>query len=195
MNKIREARKRAGLSQNELAKAIGVTQGAVSHWEQGMNDPDTYQLLELSKLLNASMEELIGHEIQSRTMIPVLGVVRAGIPISAVEEVLGYEEITPHMAAQGEYFALKIKGDSMLPRIRNGDIVIVKIQDYAESNSVCVVFVGNEDATIKTIRWDSAGLWLIPNNPAYESKFYSKKDIESLPVQILGRVVELRAKL
>ena len=127
--------------------------------------------------------------------IPVIGRIPAGIPIEAVEEILDYEEITPDMARTGEYFALKVQGDSMAPQIMNGDILIIKKQDSAESGDVCVVFVNGDDATLKKIQKDENGIALIPNNPAYGIRYFTNKEIQTLPVRVVGKAVEVRRSL
>lgn len=128
--------------------------------------------------------------------IPVLGRVAAGIPIDAIEEIIDWEDISADMAAGGaEYFGLQIKGDSMEPKISDGDIVIVRKQPDVDSGEIAVVLVNGDDATVKRVKKSAAGITLISNNPAYDPMFYSNEDIEKLPVAILGRVVELRAKI
>lgn len=84
--------------------------------------------------------------------IPVLGRVVAGIPIEAVEEILDYEEITPELAATGEFFALKIRGHSMEPRMMEGDVVIVRKQEDVESGDVAIVLVNGNEATVKRVK-------------------------------------------
>ena len=128
------------------------------------------------------------------TRIPVLGKVVAGIPLDAIEDIIDYEEIPHSMAKSGEFFALQIKGDSMEPRIKEGDVVIVRKQPDVESGEVAIVLVNGDEATIKKVQKFNGGINLVPSNPAYEVKTYSKDDIESLPVSIIGKVVELRAK-
>ena len=76
--------------------------------------------------------------------IPVLGNVAAGVPIEAIEDVIDYEEISEELAHTGDFFALKIKGDSMEPRICNGDVVIVRKQNYAESGDLVIVLVNGD---------------------------------------------------
>ena len=125
----------------------------------------------------------------------MLGYVRAGIPIDAVEEILDYEEITQEMAAQGEHFGLQIKGDSMEPKFSDGDVIIVRKQSNVDSGDIAVVLVNGNDATIKKIKKRPDGIMLIPTNPAYEVMFYNNSEIDSLPVSIIGKAVELRAKL
>lgn len=127
--------------------------------------------------------------------IPVLGRVVAGIPIEAVEEVLDYEEITPELAATGEFFALQVRGDSMEPTLRDGDVVIVKKQPTVDSGDIAIVLVNGNDATVKEIKESPSGITLIGHNVAvYTPQFYSNKEIQNLPVQIIGKVVEMRRK-
>lgn len=127
MNIIRELRKQKGLSQSELASLCSVHQTAVSQWENGRTSPDNESLKILAGVLGVSVGTLIGGEdIGGTVLVPVLGYVRAGIPMEAVEDILDYEEISADMASRGEYFGLKIKGDSMFPMFQAGDTVIVR---------------------------------------------------------------------
>ncbi len=129
-----------------------------------------------------------------KSKIPVLGYVRGGNPATAYEEVIGYEEITEDMMHSGEYFGLVVKGDSMEPRFTEGDTVIVRKQHSADSGNIVVALIGENDATIKKLITDEKGIILQPLNPAYKPKYFSREDIRSLPVTLLGKVVELRAK-
>ena len=126
--------------------------------------------------------------------IPVLGDVAAGVPIEAVEEVLDYEEIAASVAACGEHFALRIKGESMAPRMATGDVVIVRCQSDVENGEVAVVVVNGDSATVKKIKKSPDGMALVPTNPACEVMIYTNEQIAELPVTIIGKVVELRAK-
>ena len=134
-------------------------------------------------------------KIKKGIRIPVLGTIVAGVPIDATEEILGYEDITESMAAQGDYFALRVKGRSMEPRLVEGDTVIVKKESDVESGRVAVVLVGLEEATLKQVRKSPEGITLIGYNAlVYEPHFYSNQEIEEMPIIILGVVVELRRK-
>jgi len=126
--------------------------------------------------------------------IPVLGDVAAGIPIEAITDIVDYEEIDAAMAATGEFFALRIKGASMEPRMKEGDVVIVRQQDTADTGDTVVVLVNGDGATVKKIKFGSDGITLLSSNPAYDPIFYSAAEVQQLPVRVIGRVVELRAK-
>lgn len=204
MNRIRELRKKRCMTMKELGAVVGLAESTISQYETGKREPDNETLLRLGEFFNTSVDYLLGREtatdgppepsVPGSKWIPVIGTIPAGTPIEAIEEILDYEEITPQMASQGEHFALKIKGQSMEPKISNGDVVIVRKQDDCENGEIGVVLVNGDEATVKRIKKRPEGLMLIPNNPAYEPMFYSNEEIENLPVRIIGKVVELRAK-
>ena len=201
MNRYKELRKRRGLTQLEAAKLLNVDQSTISKWEQDKAIPDIYTLDKISELYNVSIDYLLGKEnldVKPKGVkIPVLGTINAGLPIEAVENIIDYEEISRDMAAHGEYFALKINGDSMLPTVRDGDVVIIRKQDDADSGKICVVMINGNDATLKEIKKEPNGLWVLPHNPNSEFKptFFSNHDVETIPVRILGVAVEIRRSL
>ena len=200
MNRIRLLRNELEMKQTDLAKQLKVGQNTVSNWETGRTEPDSALLQKMSTIFNASIDYILGHSPLRHTTpasvarIPVLGDVAAGIPIEAVQDIVDYEEIDAAMAATGEFFGLRLKGNSMEPRMREGDVVIVRKQSDAETGDTAVVMVNGDSATVKKIKKGPSGITLIPNNPAYDPVFYSNDEIASLPVRILGKVVELRAK-
>ncbi|MDU6767031.1 MAG: S24 family peptidase [Gemella haemolysans] len=164
-----------------LSKIFGVTEA----WLLGYNVP-RYERLEETKI-NASLTP-------QSLKIPVLGTVAAGIPISAVEDILDYEEIPLTWQNQGEFFGLRIKGDSMKPDINNGDIVIVKQQSTAYNGDVVIALVNGDDVTCKKFEKLDNGIMLISNNSEYSPMYFSNEEVITKPVVIIGRVVELRRK-
>lgn len=197
MNNLRAARKAKGLTQTEVAKAIGLTQNGYSYWENGKAKIDKDQLLKLAALFEVSVDYLLGNTetpASSAVRVPVLGNVAAGIPIEAVTDIVDYEEIDAALARTGEFFGLRIKGASMEPRMKEGDVVIVRRQDTADTGDTVVVLVNGDSATVKKIKYGPDGITLLPTNPAFDPIFYSAAEVEQLPVRVIGRVVELRAK-
>ena len=200
MNRVKNLRKEKGISQQELAQMLYVNQTAVSQWERGVTNPSTDTVIALANIFGVSVDYLLGNSdypgapTPAGVQIPVLGNVQAGLPISAVQDILDYEEITPELAATGEFFALRIKGRSMEPRMMEGDVVIIRQQDDADTGDTVVVLVNGDDATVKRLRKRPEGIMLVPNNPTFEPLFYSNRDIAELPVRIIGKVVELRGK-
>lgn len=196
------------MSAAELSRALGINEGTVSQYKKGLYEPKQKRTQEIARILNVSIAWLMGADIPMRpyefplavnsnkksTQIPVLGRVAAGYPIEAVENIIDYEEISEEMARSGEYFALQVKGDSMLPRFTDGDIVIVRKQEDIDSGDIAIMLVNGHEATIKKVQKFEDGINLIPSNPAYDVMTFTKKEIISLPVVCLGKVVELRAK-
>lgn len=194
-SQIRKRREELGMSQDELAKKVGYSsRSSINKIEKEINDVPQSKILEFAKILGTTVDYLLNIEEQP-TRIPVLGTVKAGIPITAIQEILDYEEISSEMARCGEYFALRIKGDSMEPRMHEGDVVIVKQQSTVDSGQIAIVLVNGDEATVKKVRFRNNGIELIAfNSYVYEPHFYSAEEIQRLPVEIIGRVVELRAK-
>ena len=124
----------------------------------------------------------------------MLGNVAAGIPISAVEDILDYEEVPNSWKSQGEFFALRIKGDSMENDINDGDTVIVKQQSDANSGDTVIALVNGDDATCKRLQKLDNGIMLVSNNSKYPPMYFSSEEIVTKPVVIIGKVIELRRK-
>lgn len=140
---------------------------------------------------SANIAESIGNK---GIKIPVLGSVAAGIPIEMITDIVDWEEIPQAMSKSGEYFGLKIKGDSMSPRIAEGDTVIVRKQDDAESGDIVIATINGYEATCKRLMKYETGISLISFNPIYPPMNFTNEEIESKPVRILGKVVENRQK-
>lgn len=196
--RIKDARKSAGLTQLELAKKTDLSRSYIGDIEKDRYNPSVSTLQLIATATNTPLEDLLpSTKTASPTgrgvRIPVLGRVVAGIPIDAIEEIIDYEEIPKSMAATGEFFALQVKGDSMLPKLEEGDVVIVKKQADVETGDIAIVLVNGDEATIKQVKKVTGGIMLYGFNPdVYEPHFYSNQQIEELPVRILGKVIESR---
>lgn len=193
----------------ELSERTGISRGALSSYISGRWKAKQDNLYRIAKALNVSPAWLMGYDVpmewddspsQSTTTtsrkgvkIPVLGYVVAGVPIEAVEDILGYEEISVDLARTGDFFCLRIKGDSMEPTFAEGDIIVVRQQPDVESNEIAVVLVNGDEGTVKRIKKSDNGITLIGDNvSSFLPTFYSNEDIERLPVTIIGKVIELR---
>lgn len=191
------------MSQDTLAKLTGYTdRSSITKIEKGQVDLQQSKIELFAKALGTTARELVGWENKPLTekkktgvIINVLGSVAAGIPISAVEDIIDEEEVTEDMARQGNLFGLRIKGHSMEPNICDGDTVIVKEQPDAENGETVVVLINGDEATCKKIyKYEDGSIRLVPNNPAFSPKLYTLDEISTLPVTIVGKVIELRRK-
>lgn len=195
--RMKELRQALGINQTDFADKIGVSKQTLYKYENNIitNIPSD-KIEAAARSGGVSPAYLMGWNTKTykSVKIPVYGVVAAGKPIDAIENIMGYEEISEEMERTGDYFALKIKGDSMFPDIHDKDVVIVKRQPKVENGEIAIVQVNGEVATCKRIQRYEKELCLISLNPAYETMRFTPKEVESLPVTILGRVVEVRRK-
>ncbi len=200
-------------TQEEVGEICNKTNTAVSNWEKGIREPDAVDLFTLSNFFNVSIDDLMAKDLRfdnaeiiditsDTVQIPVLGTIKAGIAIEAQEDVIEYVDI-PKEWTKGnkQYYGLQISGDSMFPKYQEKDIVIfLQTNDYESVNKKdCAVMVNGFDATFKNITITDGGITLVPlninNSDNYQPTFYSKEQIEQLPVKIIGVAVEKRTRL
>lgn len=184
---------------HDISLICNVRELEVEKWINGIKSPRIDKIQALADYFDcykSDLTDLIGRSAMQKSgvKIPVIGRVIAGIPIEAIEEIIDYEEISDAMANNGEYFALQVKGDSMEPKMSDGDVVIVRKQETAQTGDVAIVLVNGDEATVKKIRIMDNGIMLIPFNTKYDPWMYTAEDIEKKPVRIIGKVVECRQK-
>lgn len=209
---IKRIREEKGMSQDELARLVGFkSRSSINKIEMGVNDITQSKLIAIANALHVSPGELMGEDkevatptdlssrlpnmvpIDARTFrVPIVGRVAAGRPIVVDEEIIGYEYIDNKYSKDGhEYFGLRIVGKSMEPTIMDGDIVIVRRQNYVENGEIAIVLIDGEEATAKEVKESADGITLIGHNTSvYTPHFYSAQEVKNLPVQIIGRVVQ-----
>ena len=144
-----------GVKLTPLVQRLGMSRGNISNWKNG-TVPGGDVIAKLAAALDTTVGNLLGIENENTPAapknskgkwIPVLGRVAAGIPIEAIEDIIDYEEISEKMAAYGDYFALEIHGQSMEPKMSEGDVVIVRKQEYADNGDTVIALVNGSDAT------------------------------------------------
>ena len=221
-DRLRASMSASNMKAVELHELTGISKASISEYLSGNYEPKQRNIFKMAQALDVSPSYLMGVSDapkinenikrlriekgvripapdspfkEKNIRIPILGRVAAGTPIGAVEEVIGWEEISKKLAAGGACFALRVCGHSMEPRILEGDTVIVRQQPNVDSGDIAVVLIGNEEATLKRVKKQKDGIILVANNPAvYEPHFYSNREIKNSPVRILGKVVEIRCK-
>lgn len=176
-----------------IARTLGVSEAWLMGYDVDM-DREWFEDKEPSEL-SIDNARYIENTIKT-VKIPLLGKVPTGIPIEAIEEILGYEELPASMIKNGEtYFALKIDGDSMYPDYKTGDIIIIRQQNDCNSGDDCVVMVNGDDATFKRVIKQENSIILKPLNNDYEPYYFNEYEILTKPVKILGIAIEVRRKL
>ena len=119
--------------------------------------------------------------------VPVMGRIAAGTPISAIQNRSHTISIPPEFLASGDHFALEVKGDSMIEAgILEGDTIVVKKQDSADTGDIVVALIDEEEATLKRFRRRGASIALEAANPAYETRIFGPDR-----VRIQGKLVSL----
>lgn len=203
---IRFLRTQHGYSQEDLAEKLGYkSYTTITKWESGVSEPTLKKASEIAAFFNISVNDLCYKDLtlplptsvktSKAVSINVLGHVAAGIPLEAIEEIVDTEEITEDLARTGDFFCLRIQGDSMEPRICDGDVVIVRKQEDADSGDIVIAMVNGDDAVCKRLIKYTYGIGLISLNAAkYEPMMYTPEEISEKPVRIIGKVVELRGK-
>lgn len=197
-------------SQKDLTDFLGISNNVFTDWKSGRNKSYQKHLPQIAEFFGVSVDSLLGKaedttantsQKKRGVRIPVLGRVAAGIPIEAIEDIDeedpdSWEEIPESMARTGDYFGLRIHGESMTPKMIEGDIVIVRKQESINNGEIAIVAVNGDEATCKRVMLHPDGsLALVSLNPSYDPMYYSKKEVIGLPVSILGKVVELRRKI
>lgn len=202
-NRIKELRKQQNITQKVLAKYLGIAQNTLSYWENGKYDIDNESLQRTADFFGCSTDFLLCREdsnlrplhtpMTAGSVIPVLGKVPAGVPIEAIEDIIDEIELSAKQTTDGyEYFALLVSGNSMYPEYMDGDIVVVRRQETAETGDDVIAYVNGYDATLKRLVRSQRGITLRPLNPEFEPHTYTNEEVRNLPVRIAGIVVEQR---
>ncbi len=197
-SRIRARRQELGMTQGDVAAAIGVAVSTVQRYETGAIDKLKMPVLDaISRALKTTPGELMGAAQPTRLpgampyrpmhRIPILGRISAGLPLYADEHIEGYTYTDLNGGA--EYFALRVSGDSMnAARMNDGDLLIVRRQDIVDNGDIAVVLVDDEDATVKRFYREGDRITLMPQstNPAHQPQVY---DARKTRIRVQGRVV------
>lgn len=192
---MREHRLQLGLTMKQLAQKAGASESAVSRWESGqIENMKRETILKVADALHISPLAFLGYDVseEETVKIPIVGRVVAGIPILAEENIEGMVEISKKQD-MGTMFALRVRGKSMEPNIKENDLLVVRQQSDVDSGDIAIVLVNGDEATVKQVRKSKDGITLVGFNvDVYEPRFYTNKEIQELPVRVVGKVIESR---
>jgi len=206
--RLRRYREEAKLSREQIGELIGVGEKAVGHYETGTNDINVEQLQILADYYHVTMDELVGREtplpeftVQEEEppyesypvgpfiTIPVFGVIRAGKPMLARQEIIDYETVDSDDYEKGDFY-LKVTGDSMEPdHIPDGTRVLVRPEPEVQPTDIAVIIVDGDDATLARAQLADDKVILMKSNPRYPAQVYPAAE-----VRIIGRVVAWKIK-
>lgn len=202
-NNIRYYRKLNKLTQADLANKLDVAPTAISAWEVGRNKPLMDKIEQMSTLFNIKKSDLLGDEIDTPTnlvpinrasivSIPILGTIKCGQPILAEDNITGYREELSDRLPSGNLFYLKSQGDSMVPTIPEGSLVLIREQPTVEYGEVAAVLVnGDTEATLKRVKKQGDIVMLIADNPDYPPYIITDDN----PARIIGKAVQVSVDL
>ena len=181
--RLKQARESSHITLEEAGNRVGVHKSTVLRWENGDTEKIKLPIIEsLATFYNVNPVWLMGYDVpmdrEIKTDIlgnpvvslPLLGTVKAGYNYLAQENWIGTVDVETSLVGDGEdYFALKVKGDSMAPVFIEDDIVIIKKQNDCENNEFAVVIINGDEGTLKKIKKTDNGIILQPLNPAYRT--------------------------
>ncbi|MGM9948176.1 LexA family protein [Floccifex sp.] len=187
-----EYKRQTHVTNDFIAQQIGVTKSTVSRWCNG-------QIKKISSETLQKLSSLIGIDFEQMTKIaqfsfekPILGIVKAGYGLFAQENIEGYLPVSEAEYEQGDYF-LRVEGNSMIQaKIHDQDLLFVKSVQDVPSNTIAIVLIEKEEVTVKRIIKKDKYLILEAANKDVEPKIYTWKEVEELPVQIIGKVIYAR---
>lgn len=191
---LKKYKEKMGVSNEYIASQLGVNRSTVTRWLKGDTKVTNPEVIEkLSFILGVDVESLINSE--ERYEKPVLGEAKAGYDLLIDENFEGYEQVTQDDYYRGDFF-LRVVGDSMSgAHIHDGDLLYVKKCNDVPSGTIAVVLINRSEVTVKKVIEKEGLLILEPANPSVDVRYYSQEEVESLPVEIIGKALYSRSDL
>mgnify|MGYP002706260965 CR=1 FL=1 len=184
-------------TRNDVCNDLGFKYTTFTDWYNGNIYPRIDKIEMLSNYFRIEKSDLIEKKSNSEppiNKIPILGTVKAGYDWLAEENIVDYITVKESIPNVKEYYALKITGDSMLPLLSEGDLVIVHDQDDVESGQTAVILINGDEATVKKVIKTTDGIELHAMNPYYPIRKFTFQEMKTVPVKIIGRVKEAKIK-
>ncbi|MBQ8429067.1 MAG: helix-turn-helix domain-containing protein [Clostridia bacterium] len=203
--KIQNTLKETGKTQKDLCSYLQISPQSFSEWKAGRSNSYKKYIDQIAEYLDVSTDYLLGKtdtpermedyftviDMPEQKLLPIFGLVSAGTGCFADEDILGYESADKKYC-DGEHFWLRVKGDSMSPRIQDGDLVLVRKQSSVDSGDIGVFLVDGEDGYVKKVRYSENHIILSSFNSMYKDIVFECAEVQR--VRVLGKVIELKAK-
>jgi len=202
-SRLKQLREGKALLQQDMANLLNISKSAYGFYEQGKREPDFSALSALADFFGVSIDYLLGRSHQEpvadeqrfppEVPVPILGCIRAGPDGLLQEEFIGNVMTERRLVSGGPHFWLEVRGDSMTGMaINEGDLVLICREPCTENGKICAVMIDRSEATLKRVRFEKDGLLLEAGNPAYPPRFFSRADVESGSVEIIGVAKQIR---
>lgn len=199
---LKQRREELALTLEEVGQYVGVGKSTVRKWENGViNNMGRDKIAKYASILRISPleflyditpENLIPVDNNNTVRIPILGTIKCGQPILAEDNITGYREELSDRLPSGDLFYLKSQGDSMVPTIPEGSLVLIREQPSVEYGEIAAVLVnGDTEATLKRVKKQGDIIMLIADNPDYPPYIIT----ESNPARIIGKAIQVSVDL
>lgn len=189
-NRLKSLMEEHDLTTYALAEAVYLAPATISRYANAKMEPKRSTVEVLAKYFNVNPAWLMGNDVEKRIngtkykRVPILGQIAAGQPISAIENIEGYEFVSQH---EGVGFCLRVKGDSMIgARIFDGDIVFIREQGDVENGEIAAIIIDNEVATLKRVYKQNGAITLHSENPTIPDMRFTPRDRKQ--IRIIGKV-------
>lgn len=197
--RVKQMRERAGMTQSQLADALGITQQSVYYYESGDRDIKASMLIDMSKILGCTVSELLGFEADTPSIkpspskpLPVFGRIAAGTPREALMQSEDTHDTPESMyEAHRKAFWLTVSGNSMNRLFPDGALVLIDPEEEVRNGDVAVVFVNGDDATLKRVYFDDDRITLHPESydTEYKDRTIDGSDPDAPEVRVIGKAV------
>ena len=198
---LRKAIKEKGYNINRLSTESGIPYSTIkSMVERDLKNASIDNVIKICGILGISVEDLVTigvpdnmtHVGGKEAMIPLIGDISCGDPITAVENITGYIAEPASRLPSGVLFYLKAKGNSMSPNIEDGSLVLIREQADVENGEVAAVLLdGDTRATLKRVKKDGRNIILIPDNREYPPIIVNQDN----PARIIGKAMRVTREL
>ena len=205
---LKNIRENKDLSLRQVDYISSISFSHLSMIENGTRKPTALTLKELAKVYNidyidlyekagyidlAESERLSKNETYiNKQAYPLLGTVKGGYDYLVAENIVGHVTIDNNVTDVENYYALKVTGDSMYPLMGQDDIIIVHRQTTFENGQTCIILINGDEATVKNVFKTDLGIKLVALNPYVPPREFTYKEMEQIPVKIIGIVKEVR---
>lgn len=215
---IKRYREEHEMSLQDFADLIGTSRSYIHMLEKNINpstnkpiSPSIETLKSLANAMNIELDYLLKQLeenqniyldeneykkqfslIDNKQAYPLLGTVKGGYDYLVAENIVGHVTIDNNVTDVENYYALKVTGDSMYPLMGQDDIIIVHRQTTFENGQTCIILINGDEATVKNVFKTDLGIKLVALNPYVPPREFTYKEMEQIPVKIIGIVKEVR---